>query len=151
VPRLPNETAEQHAGRRNQAASDRSTIWEYQRQEALVEKAMGAFLGEVLTSTVNNRRTVAMVKPLLAVKGTLPAQPLRLENYDLPGHCVPFPAIDGEGALGQKGDLVFVFTGLETHPVFRPRGIDSLKTSRTILNQTLVKALKRYGLKDTAE
>ena len=150
VPALPNETAEQYAERRSQAFGDRDTIWEYNRQQALVEKASGAFLGEVLTSIVTpENRSVATVKPLTAVKRAFPAQPVRLETYALPG-CVPFPAIDGEGALAKKGDLVFVFTGLEPHPEFRPRGIDSLKASR-ILDETLVEALKKYGLEASGE
>ena len=147
MPQLPNETAEQHAERRSQAQVDRDTIWEYNRQEALVENASRTFLGEVSMSTVTAAgRSIATVKPVLAVKGTLPAQAVRLENYPVAG-CAPFPAIDGEGALAKKGDLVFVFTGLEPHPEFRPRGIDSLMTRR-ILDETLVEALKNYGLED---
>ncbi|MGI8704482.1 MAG: hypothetical protein ACR2JJ_01555 [Sphingomicrobium sp.] len=150
VPKLPNETAEQYAERRDQAYDDREAVWEFNRQQALVEKASDAFLAEVVASTVTSEgHNVATVKPVLVVKGTLPDQLVRLETYSLPG-CVPHPAIDGEGALAKKGDLVFAFTGLEPHAEFRPRGIDSLKTGR-ILSETLVEILKAYGLEEADE
>ena len=130
--RLPGETSEALEARLDKTHEDQWVIRRYQRETYAFENASAVYIARVVAS--DRGKSVpgqapslprAVVQPLHAVKGRLPARNKTLVQTNW-ASCGNYG--DGDAASAPVGEIVFVFEGLKRLEQ-RPNGIDSIRAA----------------------
>ena len=150
IPKLPNESKADQERRMSEAFFKEGVLRDYRHQKQMFAEARAVFLGEIVKATRSESAHDALqasvtVRPLKALKGTLPTRMATLASTNGSGLC--YPMGDGEAPFASKGDFVIVFTGLKIIKNFRPNGMDSMDV-RFPLAEEIVDGLSGSGIED---